>query len=260
MSSPVTPAAAKSSPSFDPAASLLRGVAPIRAGEGNSFLLRRLHSLSGIVPIGAFLIEHLVSNVTAMKGPTAYSGTVEFLNGLPFVFSLELFGIWIPIAFHALYGFYIWYRGDSNVTSYPWQGNWMYTAQRWTGGIAFFYIIWHTYTLRFIGVGLAHSPGASFGKVQVQLFDPLLLAFYFVGIISASWHFAYGLWLFAAKWGITVGERARQKFLVVCMGLFLLLSALGVISVRGFRKYPLQRTDPQGAYQIQKGEVPPPQE
>ena len=257
MSSPVSPTAAKSSQPSYPPISIIRGVAPIRVGEGTSFLLRRLHSLSGIVPIGAFLVEHIVSNATSIKGPTAYSNTVEFLNGLPFVFILELFGIWIPIAFHALYGFYIWYRGDSNVASYPWQGNWMYTLQRWTGGIAFVYIIWHTYTLRFTGVGLAHSPGASFGKVQVQLFNPPLLAFYVVGIVSAAWHFAYGIWLFAAKWGITMGERARQKFLVVCMGLFLLLSVLGIISIRGFRKYPLQRTDPQGAYEIQKGEEPP---
>ena len=257
MPSSVSPTAAKSSQKSYPPDSVMMGVAPIRAGEGTSFFLRRLHSLSGIVPIGAFLVEHIVSNATSIKGPTAYSNTVEFLNGLPFVFFLELVGIWIPIAFHALYGFYIWYRGDSNVTSYPWQGNWMYTLQRWTGGIAFIYIIWHTYTLRFTGVGLAHSPGASFGKVQVQLFDPLLLAFYVVGIVSAAWHFAYGIWLFAAKWGITTGERARQKFLIVCMGLFLILSVLGVISIRGFRQYPLQRTDPQGAYEIQKGEVPP---
>src|SRR2546428_7932172 len=38
-----------------------RGVAPLRAGEGHSFLLRRLHSLSGIVPVGLFLIEHFIS-------------------------------------------------------------------------------------------------------------------------------------------------------------------------------------------------------
>jgi succinate dehydrogenase / fumarate reductase, cytochrome b subunit len=49
------------------------GVAPLRAGEGNSFLLRRLHSLSGIVPIGAFLLEHFISNARPSKAltPTA---------------------------------------------------------------------------------------------------------------------------------------------------------------------------------------------
>ncbi len=46
---------------------------PLRAGEGNSFLLRRLHSLTGIVPIGAFLLEHFISNYEAFKDrkPTA---------------------------------------------------------------------------------------------------------------------------------------------------------------------------------------------
>ena len=80
----------------------------MRAGQGVSFFLRRLHSLSGIVPVGAFLFEHiLISNSTAISGPLAYARQVSFLANLPLVFFLELFGIWLPIAFHALYGFYI---------------------------------------------------------------------------------------------------------------------------------------------------------
>lgn len=71
---------------------------------------------------------------------------VRFLVGLPFVFFLELFFIWIPIAYHAGYGFYVWYRGESNVREYPWTGNRMYVAQRWTGAIAFFYMGWHVWS------------------------------------------------------------------------------------------------------------------
>jgi succinate dehydrogenase / fumarate reductase cytochrome b subunit len=52
----------------------VHGVAPLRAGQGTSFLLRRLHSLSGIIPVGAFLFEHiLISNSTAITGPDAYA-------------------------------------------------------------------------------------------------------------------------------------------------------------------------------------------
>jgi len=116
------------------------GVPPLRAGQGHSFLLRRLHSLTGIIPVGLFLIEHFLSNAFATKGPGAYTKQVEFLSSFPFVVGLELFGIWLPILYHSLYGFYIWNRGDSNVTEYPWAGNWMYAAQRWTGAIAFFYM------------------------------------------------------------------------------------------------------------------------
>jgi len=221
------------------------GVAPLRAGQGTSFFLRRLHSLSGIVPVGAFLFEHiLISNSTAITGPDAYARQVSFLANLPLVFFLELFGIWLPIAFHALYGFYIWYRGDGNTIEYPWTGNWMYTAQRWTGGIAFVYIIWHTYTMRFTGIDLHQNPAASFGKVQAEVFQIQFFLFYVVGLIAASWHFAYGIWLFSAKWGIVSGEKAQKRFLIICLAFFFVLTGAGLASLASFRSRPQQLIEP----------------
>ena len=220
-------------------------VPALRAGQGQEFFWRRLHSLTGIIPIGAFLVEHiLVSNSTAMNGPEAYANTVKFLGSLPLVLALETLFIWIPIAFHGFYGFYIWYRGDSNVGgAYPWTGNWMYTVQRWTGAIAFFYIGWHVWHLRFAGVDLHAHPGASFGKVQGELVIAWQLAFYIVGLVAASWHFSYGVWLFCAKWGITVGERARRRLLGLCLALFLLIAGVGLASLRSFLVTPRQPID-----------------
>ena len=230
------------------------GVAPLRAGQGYSFLLRRLHSLSGIIPVGAFLFEHiLISNSAAIGGPAAYARQVRFLAGLPLVPVLELFGIWLPILFHALYGFYIWYRGETNVGEYPWTGNWMYTAQRWTGGIAFAYILWHTWTMRFTGVDLHQYPGASFGKVQGEVFQTPLFLFYVVGLIAASWHFAYGIWLFCAKWGIVSGEKARKRFLIACLAFFFVLTGAGLASLTSFRTHAQQPTDPAGASMVEAG-------
>jgi succinate dehydrogenase / fumarate reductase cytochrome b subunit len=233
--------ASTASPAAPPSAHALKpGVAPLRAGEGTSFLLRRLHSLSGVIPIGAFLLEHFISNAEAFKGPIAYGKQVEFLNSLPGVFLLELFFIWIPILYHAIYGIYIWYQGESNVASYPWSGNWLYTSQRWTGIIAFIYMVQHTWHLRFTGVHLPTHPMQAFAKVQGEFQNPLMVAFYAVGIIAASWHFSYGLWLFAAKWGITTGERARRRFGYICAALALGLILIGAISVYGFLRAPYQ--------------------
>lgn len=227
------------------AQTIKEGVAPLRAGQGTSFLLRRLHSLTGIVPVGAFLFEHiLISNSTAIGGPAAYARQVSFLANLPLVFFLELFFIWLPIAFHGLYGFYIWYRGDSNAVAYPWTGNWMYTAQRWTGGIAFAYILWHVWTMRFAGGDLHAYPELSFGKVQHEVFQTPLFLFYVVGLIAASWHFAYGIWLFCAKWGIVSGERARKRFLALCLAFFFVLTAAGLASLTAFRSRPQQPFEP----------------
>ena len=220
---------------------LSHGVAPLRAGQGISFALRRLHSLTGIIPVGAFLFEHiLISNSTAITGPESYARQVSFLANLPLVFFLELFGIWLPIAFHGLYGFYIWYRGDGNTIAYPWSGNWMYTVQRWTGGIAFAYIVWHTWTMRFTGVDLHENPMASFGKVQHEVFQTPFFLFYVVGLIAASWHFAYGIWLFTAKWGIVSGDKAQKRFLALCLALFFILTGAGLASLTAFRSRPQQ--------------------
>jgi succinate dehydrogenase / fumarate reductase cytochrome b subunit len=216
------------------AARVEAGVPALRAGQGNSFLWRRLHSLSGIFPIGFFLLEHFFSNAFAVNGGAAYNENVKFLTGLPFVLVLEICFIYIPIAYHALYGFWIWWRGESNVTDYPWIGNWMYTAQRYTGIVAFFYIGYHTWTMRFTGAHIITHSDLAYAKVWAELQNPWLVAFYAIGLVAASWHFAYGIWLFAAKWGFIVGEQGRKKFGYVCLVIGLALTGLAASSLYAF--------------------------
>ena len=143
-----------------------------------------------------------------------------------------------------------WYQGESNVTAYPWTGNWLYTSQRWTGIVALIYMVQHTYHLRFTGVHLPTHPMQSFAKVQGEFQNPWMVLFYAAGIIAASWHFSYGLWLFAAKWGITTGERARRRFGYICLALALGLILIGAASMYGFLKTPYQPSDPSSTENI----------
>src|SRR5208337_3231712 len=95
------------------------------------------------------------------------------------------------------------------------------------------------------GTDLHAYPNASFGKVQAELMNPALLAFYIVGLIAACWHFCYGIWLFAAKWGITSGEKARQRFLAICLTLFALMTLVGLVSLYTFReRFPQSTAEP----------------
>jgi succinate dehydrogenase / fumarate reductase, cytochrome b subunit len=211
-----------------------RGVQPLRAGQGNSFIWRKLHSLLGIIPIGAFLLEHLISNYEALGGPAAYGKQVRFLNSLPMVRVLEWVFIFLPLLYHGIYGLWIWLRGKANVVYYPWSGNWMYVVQRYTGIIAFVYIGYHVATQRFMGVSLPEHPGMAFWKVQQQLMNPWILAVYIIAMIAVCWHFAYGVWLFAAKWGITPGEKSRRRFGYVCVAAGVLLAIMGLVSIWAF--------------------------
>ncbi len=210
------------------------GVEPLRAGQGNSFIWRKLHSLLGVIPIGAFLIEHIISNWEAVQGPAAYGKQVYFLNHLPLVRAMEWIFIFIPILYHGLYGIYIWLRGKANVVYYPWAGNWLYVSQRYTGLIAVIYIGYHVATQRFMGVDLPNHPAAAFWKVQHELANPLVLAFYVIAMLAICFHFAYGVWLFAAKWGITPGTESRRRFAWVCGVGGLILLGMGLASIWAF--------------------------
>ncbi len=216
------------------------GVPALRAGQGHSFLWRRLQSLSGIFPVGAFLVEHFISNAYATNGAHAYNEQVRFLTSLPFVIFLEIFFIYIPIAYHAGYGLWVWWRGENNVADYPYWGNWMYTLQRYTGIVTLAYIIYHTATMRFSEMGYAggHIIGnsdAAAAKVYLAFLNhPWVVVFYFVGIIAAAWHFGYGIWLFCAKWGIIHGERGRRNLGVVAVVVGVFFVALGVASMVAF--------------------------
>jgi succinate dehydrogenase / fumarate reductase cytochrome b subunit len=231
-------AASVSSPAPASAAKIPAGVPALRAGQGRSFLWRRLHSLSGIFPIGAFLLEHFFSNAFATNGGAAYNENVRFLTGLPFVLLLEVTFIYIPLAFHAGYGFWIWWRGESNVAEYPWIGNWMYTLQRYTGIVAFFYMGYHIWTMRFSGAHIITHSEIAYAKVWAELQNPWIVAFYVAGLACASFHFAYGIWLFAAKWGLIVGEQGRKRFAMVCVVIGVALAGMAAVSVYAFVTTP----------------------
>ncbi len=222
---PPTPPAAPHSHALKP------GVQPLRAGQGNSFLWRKLHSLSGIVPIGAFLIEHIVSNFETVNGPLAYAKQVLFLNSLPLVRVLEWTFIFIPLAFHALYGVFIAFRGRSNINVYPWAGNRMYLSQRITGLIAFAYIMLSRLDAALQRRLAPRAPRRGLRQGPARTRQPLILAVYVIAMIATTWHFAYGIWLFAAKWGITPGDKARKKFGYVCAVVGIVLCLMGLASI-----------------------------
>ncbi len=210
------------------------------SGSDRSFFWRRLHSFSGIFPIGAFLIEHLYTNLYAVKGPAAYNEKVEGLTAFPLLLGLEILFIFLPITYHALYGIWIWLRGQGNVTEYPWMGNWLYALQRWTGVITMIYIGFHVWEQRFAGVHITTHYFVAFSKVQHSIARAPVHAFYVVGLLAACFHFAYGVWLFACKWGFAPGRAAQRKLLWACAGLFLLLSGAGLASLRSISNAPMQ--------------------
>ena len=103
-----------------------------------TFVLRKLHQLSGIVPLGLFLLEHFYTNSKALTGPADFNDAVKDLQSIPYILLVEIGGIFIPLIYHAVYGLVITIESRPNNLSYPYPRNWFYLIQRITGIILFF--------------------------------------------------------------------------------------------------------------------------
>ncbi len=172
------------------------------------FWLRRLHSLSGIMPIGFFLLEHMFTNAFILFGAEAYNRQIAFLRNLPFVTFMEIFFIGLPILYHAIYGIYVSLSGKSNLGWYPYPKNFLYTLQRWTGLMAFVYIGYHVYHTRIVNA--LYGTEVSYERMQTLMASPAMFWFYALGLGAVMFHFANGIWGFLVSWGFTVSQRSQK--------------------------------------------------
>jgi succinate dehydrogenase / fumarate reductase cytochrome b subunit len=203
-------------------------------GEERHFWLRRLHSLSGIVPVGGFLAFHLYENYSATLGRAAYNTMTQNLQEIRFALALEIAVILVPLLFHGVYGLFITGSARPNVITNRYIRNWMYFLQRATGIILFAFVIFHLWTTRLVNVR-DHESVDLFGLMQDSVQNPWIYAFYVLGIVSATFHLANGIWSFSIVWGLTVGPRAQQRMMWVSAAVFLIMSFIGVRSIQAFR-------------------------
>ncbi|MHC4975011.1 MAG: succinate dehydrogenase/fumarate reductase transmembrane subunit [Planctomycetota bacterium] len=229
--------------------------------QRHHFLLRRLHSLTGILPIGFFLISHMTTNSSIVwgmlnsskfeglhAGAATFQHEVNFIHSLPFLLLIEIFGLWLPIAFHSILGVYYAMGGSSNVHQYAYRDNWRYSLQRISGYVGVLFIFYHIATLRwgwtFLVPGgtewsaeFAASTMAAAMQGSTEGFTGLgfvVAAGYMLGVSLLVFHLANGVWTAAITWGLTVTEAAQKRWGYVCSVLGVGLMGLAWSAVIGF--------------------------
>jgi succinate dehydrogenase / fumarate reductase cytochrome b subunit len=205
-----------------------------------NYVLHKLHSLTGVIPVGYYVVQHLVLNSYSLAGPEKFNGVIMFFESLPkfFLLAVEAVAIWIPLLFHAIYGVFIHFRAQPNFlgTKYGWSQNRMFVFQRWTGLFLFF----------FLSIHVATTTGLKYLNNSV---DPLLynawytkltsngfiwLIFYMLGVAAAAYHLGYGIWNFCIRWGITISDKAQMRVQKVSFALFILITLIGWGALGGF--------------------------
>lgn len=248
------------------------------------FLLRRLHSLAGIAPIGVFLLSHLTTNSSVVwgllnpshgdghAGAATFQHEVNFIHSLPFLLLIEIFGLWLPIAFHAALGVYYARTSHPNLKRYPHQDNWRYTLQRLSGYVGLLFIFYHVATLRWGWTFLipggtrweAEYAASTLAKALQGGADGmttagLLVALgYMAGVSMLVFHLANGLWTAAITWGLTISERAQRRWGYVCGALGAALMVMAWSAVIGFATLdPAQAEIAERAVNAKSGEPIP---
>ncbi len=226
----------------------------------HDFIIRRLHSLSGLVPVGAYMCVHLVTNSSLNGGPAVFQNAVFAIHSLPFLPVIEWTFIFLPILFHAIVGVWIARSGQSNLRNYRFTSNKRYWAQRMTGYIAFAFIFTHVLHLHgwfhwdwWLGfvepMGMAqfrpYNAASSLAEAMKSLGFVWPL-FYLVGVLACVFHLANGIWTAGITWGVWVSPSAQKRASVACSIFGVLLGLAGLSSLAA-----VSRTDPATAKAIE---------
>jgi len=245
-------AALKSSPTATQSSFLVR----------NEFLIRRLHSLSGLIPVGAYMCVHLLTNASILGGSAFFQQQVNMIHSLgpalPFV---EWTFIFLPLLFHAIVGVVIIKGGLSNTGNYPFTNNYRYTLQRVTGMIAFVYIMVHVFQMHHLGAWLGSGwavfkPDQAAASTAAALASTSTQIFYAIGVLACVYHLANGIWTMGITWGVWISPAAQRRADYVCLAFGIGLSIVGLSALLGFAKSDAKLVTPAAKVEASTPVVP----
>ena len=195
-----------------------------------TFYARRLHSLVGLLALGGFLMEHILTNASALGGAEALNGKLAMMELIPkpIFLGLEIGAVAIPFLFHAIYGIYICMQAKNNPTKYGYLNNWNFAFQRWTAWFLLVFLVWHVGYLRCYVKGVLGKP-INYELIQSYVTgSPIVFVLYLIGMLAAIFHFTNGITTFLMTWGVVKGPRAQKTAGLLSM---MLCAALSLVTI-----------------------------
>ena len=202
-------------------------------GGRSHFLLRRLHSLTGII-FGGYLVVHLIVNATLIEGGPVYQMQVDKIHALPFVWAVEWIFIFLPIIYHTIYGIWITFTGQPNVGDYPYTKNWFYLWQRISATVIVLFLIFHVLGMKGVfGARFAfdehRATASALHHFRAHWIVPWVI--YPIGILASCFHMANGFWTAGITWGLTISAGAQRRWGYICGGLFAITLLCGILAL-----------------------------
>jgi succinate dehydrogenase / fumarate reductase cytochrome b subunit len=196
---------------------------------------RKLFSLSGVLPLAFFLVEHIWANASALRGQDAYVSTIDSLARIPLLPLVEILLVFVPLAYHALYGVYMM---REKVKDEPPYGRPLALANRIAAITAFVFIAWHFWETR-VQAWRGLDPHAFYATLVWRLSStwhgfPLRAVLYLLGVTASVAHLAISAYGYSVTAGYFATKRQKQRGAWACItigGLLFITSAATVVSL-----------------------------
>ncbi len=191
--------------------------------------LRRAFTLSGVFPLGAFLLFHLGANLRALRGEGALAATLDGLHRSPVFWGAEVALVYAPLLIHGGIGAWLVAKreplDDPPLYSPP-----AHAVVRMTGVVAAVFLLVHLFDVRVAPGG--RVDGAMMEAVLAARLSamatgvPWLAIGYLFATACVAIHFAAGCWGAYARAARTRGHAGRLRW--VAAGATAVGIALGV--------------------------------
>jgi succinate dehydrogenase / fumarate reductase cytochrome b subunit len=178
-------------------------------------LLRRAFSLSGVVPLGAFLVFHLAVGLRALGGEERLASTLDAIHqsrGFPL---LEAMLVYAPLLVHAAIGVSLVVTGETLVERTPYSPA-VTAGMRATGTLAAGFLALHVAETR-LSAGYAPADGGALTTTLAARLSSTHLGIpwhgvgYLVGAGCVAFHFAVGCWGLYARSAHGQGSSGRRR-------------------------------------------------
>jgi succinate dehydrogenase/fumarate reductase cytochrome b subunit (b558 family) len=217
---------------------------PIQRPTAPPFV-RRVLSVTGIVPLGVFLLGHLALNARALRGDAAFTRGILVLHRVPALALFEWLLLLAPLLLHAGIGTWLVLTKRPLAPTSPYPPA-LRTAVRATGIAAFAFLAMHLPELRF-RMPAARLTGHELSTVLVADLSstwhgvPWRGVAYLVGTACVTFHFASGLWalVVTTREGMSAVARKGTAWAAAAIGaaIWVLFANIVVFHATGARLF-----------------------
>lgn len=204
-------------------------------------VFKRIHSLTGTIFIGGFLIFHYINNSLA-KDPKTLNKFTKKMHKFPLLPLIEIFGIYLPLTIHIIIGLILLKTSKINY-NLKYETNYRFILQRITAYIILFTLLFHLRTVRFNeylpkfirdALNIPAKRDLTFEKVNIWFKPPLRpigLIIYKLFTLSVAYHLSNGLWTASITWGLAKTYEKQKKLRDLSNIIFLFLSLWGMLII-----------------------------